>query len=177
MEDLLILVDEDDREVGHLDKMAVHQKGLLHRAFSVFIFNSQEELLLQQRADNKYHSAGLWSNTCCSHPQKDEEVKAAVDRRLREEMGLNCPTDFKFKFTYKTCFDNGLTEHEVDHVYFGKSDETPICDPSEIKNWRYISLEKLEEEINLHPENFSEWLKLCLPKMTDYQDKNRKTIF
>jgi isopentenyl-diphosphate Delta-isomerase len=165
MDEQLILVDENDNETGSLDKLSVHQKGLLHRAFSVFIFNTKGEVLLQQRADGKYHSAGLWSNTCCSHPRKSEKLKEAISRRLLEEMGIDCETQFKFTFTYRCEFENGLTEHELDHVYFGTSDMLPVTDPQEVKDWRYIRLENLVEEIAKTPEQFSEWLKLCLPRV------------
>ncbi|HEV2832743.1 MAG TPA: isopentenyl-diphosphate Delta-isomerase [Hanamia sp.] len=164
-EDLLILVDKDDNEIGTLDKLSVHQKGLLHRAFSVFIFNSKNELLLQQRADEKYHSPGLWSNTCCSHPRSGEEVTDAIIRRLQEEMGMQCDTQFKFTFLYEAQFGNGLTEHELDHVYFGESDDLPKLNTEEVKDWKYVSLQNLQEEIALHPENFSAWLKISLPRI------------
>ena len=165
MKEQLILVDEEDNETGAMDKLSVHQRGLLHRAFSVFIFNSKDELILQQRAEEKYHSAGLWSNTCCSHPVAGEEISNTIRRRMKEEMGLQCEVDFKFKFIYEIQFENGLTEHEYDHVYFGESDDIPVPDPAEVKDWRYMSLEDLRKEISLNPQDFSEWLKICLPKV------------
>jgi isopentenyl-diphosphate delta-isomerase len=174
MEELLILVDENDNETGTLDKLSVHQQGLLHRAFSVFIFNSKGETLLQQRAYGKYHSPGLWSNTVCSHPRAGEDIPAAINRRLMEEMGLKCPTDFQFHFIYKAHFDNGLTEHELDHVYFGISDENPKPNPDEVSNWKYISLENLQHEIELHPENYSAWLRICLPKVLEQAQQKIK---
>lgn len=167
MKELLILVDEYDNEIGLLDKLSVHQKGLLHRAFSVFIFNEKGELLLQQRADEKYHSAGLWSNTCCSHPRSGEDITEAVNRRLKEEMGFECDTDFKFSFVYKIHFENGLTEHEFDHVYSGISDELPMPNKNEVKNWQYLNLQKLKEEIRLNPQSYSAWLKICLPTVME----------
>ena len=157
----LILVDEKDREWGKLEKMEVHQLGLLHRAFSVFIFNSSGELLMQQRAENKYHSASLWSNTCCSHPTYGEDLKDAVNRRLLEELGLRAETEFLFSFIYKIQFDNGLTEHEFDHVYFGIGDTKPDPDPSEIKNIKYVKPEELEKDLVKNPGLYSEWLRLC----------------
>jgi isopentenyl-diphosphate delta-isomerase len=165
MEELLILVDENDNETGSMNKLDVHQSGVLHRAFSVFIFNQKGEILLQQRSDKKYHSAGLWSNTCCSHPLKDETVNDAVSRRLREEIGMECTTQFQFSFIYKAALENGLIEHEFDHVYFGKSDDIPAPDPNEVKDWKYIRPEKLKEEIILNPEKYSVWLKICFPKV------------
>jgi isopentenyl-diphosphate delta-isomerase len=165
MKELLILVDEKDHQIGLLDKLTVHQTGVLHRAFSVFIFNANDELLLQQRADEKYHSAGLWSNTCCSHPLSGEKTDDAVNRRLEEEMGLQCNTDFKFSFIYKMPLENGLTEHEFDHVYFGRSDDAPKLNLNEVKDWKYLSLQKLKEEILLNPQIYSAWLKICLPEV------------
>ena len=165
MEDLLITVDENDNALGVLDKLSVHQKGILHRAFSLFIFNSKGEFLLQRRAKDKYHSPGLWSNTCCSHPRDGETLSKAVVRRLMEEMGLECITQFEFKFIYRAAFENGLIEHELDHVYFGKSENLPKPNFEEVQGWRYISLEKLEQEIYFNPDNFSEWMKICLPKV------------
>ncbi|HYK76974.1 MAG TPA: isopentenyl-diphosphate Delta-isomerase [Daejeonella sp.] len=168
MNELLILVDENDRELGVSDKLSVHQNGSLHRAFSVFIFNSKGELLLQQRADEKYHSPGLWTNTCCSHPIKGEEIEDTIKRRLQEEMGMQCKTEFQFTFIYKAEFDNGLTEHELDHVYVGFSDDLPAPNSLEVKNCRYINLHLLKQEIALNPQDFSAWLKICLPKVIEH---------
>jgi isopentenyl-diphosphate delta-isomerase len=171
MSDLLILVDENDRETGVMEKFSVHQAGLLHRAFSLFIFNSAGELLLQQRADEKYHSAGLWSNTCCSHPIKGENISDTINRRLGEEMGMQSDMDFRFSFIYRTGLEHGLTEHEFDHVYFGTSDIPPVGNPLEVKDWKYMSLPDLDREISLHPEDFTAWLKICLPKINDHFNK------
>ncbi len=168
----LILVDEMDREIGAMDKLATHQKGLLHRAFSVFIFNKKGELLLQQRADEKYHSGGLWSNTCCSHPNSGERMEDAISRRLQDEMGLQCDTHFKFSFIYRMEFENGLTEHEFDHVYFGKSDELPQPNRNEVREWKYISLQKLAQDISSNPQNYSSWLKICLPGVVETFETN-----
>ncbi len=165
MEDLLILVDENDNETGSMNKLAAHQTGTLHRAFSVFIFNGKGEILLQQRSDEKYHSAGLWSNTCCSHPLNGESVNDAISRRLKEEMGMTCTTQFQFSFIYKVALENGLTEHELDHVYFGESDDVPVPDPNEVKHWKYVRPEKLKEEMISHPNLFSAWLKICFPRV------------
>ena len=163
--EFVVLVDEYDNELGVLDKFSAHKTGALHRAFSVFVFNSKGELLLQQRADGKYHSAGLWSNTCCSHPAKGESVAEAANRRLKEEMGFECETFFKFTFKYRIEFENGLTEHELDHVYFGECDETPTPNSIEVKDWRYISLQELQEELAQNPEKFTGWIKICLPEV------------
>jgi len=164
-DELVILVDDQDNEIGVLDKLSIHQQGLLHRAFSVFIFNSKNELLIQQRADIKYHSPGLWTNTCCSHPKPYEKTIEGCNRRLMEEMGMACELEFSFSFKYKCMFSNGLTEHEFDHVYLGINDELPILNRLEVKDWKYITLSDLEKEIELHPENFTEWLKICFIKL------------
>lgn len=171
MSELLILVDENDKEVGLMDKLSAHQTASLHRAFSVFIFNSKGQLLLQKRADEKYHSAGLWSNTCCSHPIKGEEISKTIARRLNEEMGMECQLEFKFSFIYKTPLENGLTEHEFDHVYFGITDDLPQPNPLEVKDWKYMSLQELENDINLSPSKYSAWLKICLPKVSSHFDQ------
>jgi len=176
MNELIILVDEKDNEIGAMSKLAAHQAGVLHRAFSIFIFNQYNEILLQQRADEKYHSGGLWSNTCCSHPLKGEKTNMAVSRRLKEEMGIECNTEFQFSFIYKTVFENGLTEHELDHVYFGKSDDVPVPDKNEVKDWKYIKLQKLKQEIISRPENYSEWLKICLPKVELFLEQNFRSL-
>ena len=172
MIDYLILVDENDNPQGKLENLLVHQQGLLHRAFSVYIFNTKGELLLQQRADEKYHSAGLWTNTCCSHPRFGEEVADAIERRLMEEMGMSCTTNFAFNFIYKAIFDNGLTEYEFDHVYVGISDVQPIPEVSEVKNWKYVDLQKLQEDILLHPQQYTEWMKISLPNVISYFNNN-----
>ena len=168
MEDLLILVDENDKEIGSLEKTPVHEQGLLHRAFSLFIFNSNNELLLQQRADEKYHSPGLWTNTCCSHPRQGESMEDAIQRRLSEEMGMACDLTFQFSFIYKHKFANGLTEHELDHVYFGYSDQQPNPDPEEVKGWKYINMDDLQRELELHPEGYSPWLKICFDRVINH---------
>lgn len=165
LEEQLILVDVEDREIGQMEKMRVHELGLLHRAFSVFVFNSRGELMLQQRAMEKYHSAGLWSNTCCSHPRAGEETPDAASRRLQEEMGFHCELEPLFSFMYKAPFDNGLTEHEFDHVFVGHSDRLPAPDPLEVMDWRHISLDQLEQDLSEKPHEYSVWLGICFPEM------------
>ncbi len=164
----VILVDKNDLPLGTMPKLEAHQKGLLHRAFSVFIFNSKGELLLQQRALDKYHSAGLWSNTCCSHPMPGESTTDAVRRRLWEEMGLVCELTPVFNFVYKADFENGLTEHEFDHVYFGFTDTYPIINGDEVKDWKYVSLDELRTDIQNYPGHYTEWLKDCLDKVIQH---------
>ncbi len=164
-EEKVILVDEHDKPIGTMGKLEVHQKGQLHRAFSVFIFNDKGELLLQKRAKDKYHSAGLWTNTCCSHPQPNEETLAAANRRLKEEMGLDTILIHKTSFIYKTPFDNGLTEHELDHVFIGQSNENPIINQEEVDSFKWLSIAKIKEEIKKHPENFTSWFRIALEKV------------
>ncbi|KLT66840.1 isopentenyl-diphosphate Delta-isomerase [Pedobacter sp. BMA] len=168
MEEQVILVDLNDSPTGQMGKLEAHLKGILHRAFSIFIFNSKNELLLQQRAKSKYHSAGLWTNTCCSHPRPGEANLEAANRRLNEEMGMNCNLEYAFNFTYKAAFGDGLTEHELDHVFIGQSDELPIINTDEVESFRYLSLEELNLDIRKNPTLYTEWLKICLDEMIDH---------
>lgn len=168
MEEQVILVDEEDVPKGQMDKMEAHEKGVLHRAFSVFIFNSKRELLLQQRAMSKYHSAGLWTNTCCSHPRIGESNINAAKRRLMEEMGMDCELNYLFKFTYKAVFEDGLTEHEVDHVFFGMSDELPFINHDEVEGFKYMDLETLVQDIAVNPSAYTPWLRICLDKVVTH---------
>lgn len=163
----VILVNEDDQEIGLMEKMEAHKKGLLHRAFSVFVFNQHKELLLQRRAISKYHSGGLWSNTCCSHPRSGENEVAAGERRLQEELGFTVPLTSVFSFIYRAELDNDLIEHELDHVLIGRSDATPLPNPEEVDDWKYISLEDLEADIKAHPENYTVWFKVILPRVRE----------
>lgn len=164
----VILVDEQDNETGVMEKMQAHRVGALHRAFSVFIFNSKKEMLLQQRAAGKYHSAGLWTNTCCSHPRPGETLLDAATRRLQEEMGLACTLKKTFSFFYKAHLDNDLTEHELDHVFIGVTDVLPVPAIAEVASWKYMSLSDLDIDIRLNPEQYTEWFKICL---RDYSKK------
>lgn len=159
--DEVVLVNEHDDEIGFMPKLEAHQKGSLHRAFSVFIFNTKGELLLQQRALGKYHSEGLWSNTCCSHPLPNEATSSAAVRRLQEEMGLQASLQFLYSFLYKAELENGLTEHELDHVFWGISDHEPIINTAEVSNFKYISVEDLAVDIKKNPSRYTEWLKIC----------------
>ena len=140
MEEQIILVDDNDNEIGTMEKQEAHLKGKLHRAISVFIFNSKGDLLLQQRAISKYHSGGLWSNACCTHPRKGESTEKAAKRRLVEEMGMRCDLNFRFSFVYRAELTNGLIEHEFDHVYFGESDDEPILNAEEAENFKYENI-------------------------------------
>ena len=160
MEEQVILVNEKDEPIGLMGKMEAHEKGLLHRAFSVFVFNSKQEVLLQQRAACKYHSPNLWTNTCCSHPRVGETNQQAGERRLQEEMGLQVPLREVFSFIYKAPFDNGLTEHEYDHVLIGYSDAQPQINPEEVASWKWLSLEAIKEDILQAPERYTAWFKI-----------------
>ena len=160
MEEQVILVNEKDEPIGLMGKMEAHEKGLLHRAFSVFVFNSKQEMLLQQRAACKYHSPNLWTNTCCSHPRVGETNQQAGERRLQEEMGLQVPLQEVFSFIYKAPFDNGLTEHEYDHVLIGYSDAQPQINPEEVASWKWLSLEAIKEDILQAPERYTAWFKI-----------------
>ncbi len=161
MKESVILVDADDNEIGTMQKMEAHVLGKLHRAFSVFIFNTKGELLLQQRAIDKYHSGGKWTNTCCSHPRMGETTLAAAHRRLKEEMGMECKLTYAFNFTYRADVMEGIYEHEYDHVYFGVTNTIPAPEPEEVSAYRYMNMKVLENELQINPELYTEWLKIC----------------
>lgn len=170
MVEQIILVDASDRPVGVAEKMLVHEQGLLHRAFSIFVLNSQGQLLLQKRAAAKYHSGGLWTNTCCSHPRPNEAIATAANRRLQEEMGFTCPLTEIFSFTYYAALDRGLIEHEYDHVLLGKFDGMPILNSVEAEAWKWIELDKLKSDLANSPELYTSWLKVCFDKFLEYQN-------
>lgn len=163
----VILVNEHDEAIGTMEKLEAHQKGLLHRAISVFIFDSRGRLLLQQRAAHKYHSAGLWTNTCCSHPAPGEPALAAAHRRLEEEMGMQVPLTFAFTFHYRAPFDNGLIEHELDHVFIGYADHSPTPNPAEVAAYRWIDRTTIDRENKKNPEVYTAWFKLIYGKVFD----------
>lgn len=160
MEEHVILVDEQDNQLGLMPKMEAHEKAVLHRAFSVFIFNSDGDLILQQRAAHKYHSPLLWTNTCCSHQRDGESNIEAGKRRLLEEMGFSTELKEVFSFIYKAPFDNGLTEHELDHVMVGYFDGVPEVNPEEVASFKWMSLEAIKEDIELHPNLYTAWFKI-----------------
>ncbi len=166
--ELLILVDSQDRELGHLDKAACHNdSGVLHRAFSLFIFNSQGQLLLQQRAADKRLWGGYWSNSCCSHPRKDETMQQAVSRRCEQELGFSTPMQFVYKFEYQAKFDNKGSEHELCSVFIGRFDGAPDVNATEVSDWRWIDSEQLNRELN-DPDNlFTPWLRLEWQTLND----------
>ena len=171
----VVLVNEKDEAVGTMEKMAAHEQAILHRAFSVFIFNKNGDVLMQQRAHSKYHSGGLWTNTCCSHPRPGEEVVAAATRRLQEEMGFTTNLTKAFDFTYKAAFDNGLTEHEFDHVFIGQYDGVVNFNPNEVAAFAFMPVHELEQQILETPERFTAWFHIAYPKlkawMADPQNK------
>jgi isopentenyl-diphosphate delta-isomerase len=171
MEEQVVLVDREDTPLGTIGKMEAHKLGLLHRAFSVFIFNSAGELLLQQRAHDKYHSAGKWTNTCCSHPRPFENTHIAANRRLKEEMGLTCTLNYGFNFVYKAVFANELTEYEYDHVFFGTTDALPVLNPNEVASCKYMKLDELEEDLQINPHLYTAWLKVCFNKVVEFRDR------
>lgn len=167
MNEQVILVDELDNEVGLMEKLEVHQKGLLHRAFSILLFNSKGELLLQKRAKSKYHSGGLWTNTCCSHPLPGEDIQHATSRKLKQEMGIALQPQFAYKFIYKAYLDHNLTEYELDHVFTATFDGTPEVNPDEVEDWRYIDIASLKKEMAEKPNEFTAWFHLIMnhPKL------------
>lgn len=156
----VILVDEQDNPIGLMEKIEAHEKALLHRAFSVFVFNSKGELMLQQRAAEKYHSPLLWTNTCCSHQRDGETSLEAGKRRLQEEMGFVCELEEVFWFIYKAPFDNGLTEHELDHVMVGKFEGEPEINKEEVEAYKWMPLEDVKNDIEKQPEIYTEWFKI-----------------
>jgi isopentenyl-diphosphate Delta-isomerase len=164
----VILVDEHDVQTGTMEKMEVHQKALLHRAFSVFVFNDKGEMLLHKRADKKYHSGGLWTNACCSHPRPGEETAVAAALRLQEEMGFNTTLTKAFDFIYKAPFDNGLTEHEFDHVFIGTYEGKILPNAEEVSDYCFKSVEEIKNSIQSHPQKYTEWFKIAFPKMEAY---------
>ncbi len=155
--EMVILVNEQDEAIGLMEKMEAHEKGLLHRAFSILIFNSKGEMLLQQRALSKYHSPGLWTNACCSHPRNGETILEAANRRLSEEMGMQAELTVVTHFIYKAEFDNGLTEHELDYVVKGTTDNNPIINPDEVNDFRWISTADLTQWVRNTPADFTVW--------------------
>lgn len=164
----LVLVNEQDEPMGLMEKMEAHRKGLLHRAFSVFVFNKEGSLLLQRRAISKYHSGGLWTNTCCSHPFPGESNKEAANRRLKEEMGFDTELEKIFHFTYRKELDNELTEHEFDHVFVGHYDGEIVPNPEEVCEFAYISIDKIAARLSSHPQEFTVWFHIAFPKVQEW---------
>ncbi|MDX1627906.1 MAG: isopentenyl-diphosphate Delta-isomerase [Fulvivirga sp.] len=172
MKEHVILVDEKDQRVGEMEKLQAHREGQLHRAISVLIFNKHGELLLQKRADHKYHSGGLWTNTCCSHPRPGESTQAAAKRRLLEEMGISLNLQFAYKFQYKANVD-GLIENELDHVFLGETDQQPVINQNEASDWKYASIDAIKKDINHNAQNYTAWFKIIMQNIDSFI--NRQT--
>ncbi|MFH0837453.1 MAG: isopentenyl-diphosphate Delta-isomerase [Candidatus Aenigmatarchaeota archaeon] len=172
MPEMIILVDKNDNEIGFMEKMAAHENGgTLHRAFSIFIFNSKGEMLLQLRAKKKYHFGNLWTNTCCSHPNKGESLENAVHRKLNQEFGFDCDLKEIFSFIYKADFTNGLAEHELDHVFVGRFDNQPQPNPDEIDDYKWIDPLELQKDVENNPDNYTPWFKICLNRVLEHMVK------
>jgi isopentenyl-diphosphate Delta-isomerase len=168
----VILVDENDREVGTAEKIKAHSNGgIRHRAFSIFVFNGKGELMMQQRTNGKYHSKGQWTDTCSSHPLPGEDTETAAHRRLREEMGFDCELREVFYFKYQTPAGSGLSENEYDHVFFGRYEDDPVPNKKEVSDWKWITMDALKRQIERNPENFAPWLKLMLSELMDHYQK------
>ena len=167
-DDKIILVNDHDDMVGIMDKLEAHKQGLLHRAFSVFVFNRKGEMLLQQRALSKYHSAGLWTNACCSHPMPGEKTKDAAERRLMEELGFETSIEKVFDFIYKAEFENGLIEHEFDHVFVGEYEGEMDPDPDEVKDYCYKEISGIKSMLQEHPQKFTAWFPIAFPKIEEW---------
>jgi len=167
-QEYVILVDEFDNDLGTMEKMKAHVDGELHRAFSVFIFNDKNELMLQQRALTKYHSPGLWTNTCCSHPREGEETADAAHRRMTEEMGFDCAFEEAFSFTYQADVGQGLTEHEFDHVFIGRSMKSPVINREEVNDWTWKSMDAIRKEIAETPEKYTVWFRIAFDEVENH---------
>ena len=168
IEEKVVLVNEKDEKIGLMPKMEAHEKALLHRAFSVFVFNDKNELMIQQRALHKYHSPGLWTNTCCSHQRDGENNIDAGKRRLQEEMGFSTNLKETTSFIYKAPFDNGLTEHEYDHMLVGKYNDDPNINPDEVAAWKWMSMEAIEKDMKENPSIYTEWFKIIFDKFQEH---------
>jgi len=168
MEEKVILVNENDEQIGLMEKIEAHEKALLHRAFSVFVYNDKNEVMIQQRALSKYHSPGLWTNTCCSHQKEGETNVEAGKRRLMEEMGFQTDLKEVTSFIYKAPFDNGLSEHEYDYILVGHYNEKPKINPDEVASWKWMSLEDIKKDMNNHPEKYTAWFKIIFDKYYNF---------
>ena len=172
-EEQVILVNEQDEPIGLMPKMEAHEKALLHRAFSVFVVNSKNEIMLQQRAAHKYHSPLLWTNTTCSHQRDGESNIEAGTRRLQEEMGFSTPLKELFSFIYKAPFDNGLTEHEFDHVMIGLYEGAPNLNPEEAENWKWMAVEDVRDDMQLHPELYTVWFRIIFDEFYHFLEEHK----
>ncbi len=169
MDERVVLVDENDREIGSEEKIEAHRTGKLHRAFSIFIFDSKREMLLQKRAMDKYHSGNLWSNACCSHPRVGESLEEAVHRRLKEEMGFDCEMKEAFHIIYRANV-GALTEHELDHILIGRYEGDVSPNPDEVEDYKWMTIESLREDVKKHPENYTEWFKAAYERAIKFYE-------
>lgn len=167
-QEYVLLVDEQDNQIGQMGKMEAHIKGVLHRAFSVFIFNEDNELILQQRAFSKYHSPGLWTNTCCSHPRDGETADSAAHRRMVEEIGFDCDFSEAFTFLYKSDVGGGLIEHEFDHVFIGKSEKKPFINEKEVGDWKYMKMEDIRADMDKNPGKYTVWFRIAFDEVEEH---------
>jgi isopentenyl-diphosphate delta-isomerase len=165
MTEFVILVDEKDNQIGTGEKLDIHRKGILHRAFSILVYNSKGEMMLQLRAKTKYHGGGLWTNACCGHPRPGEAVEQAAKRRVMEEMGFECPLTKMFDYIYQVKLDKGMTEHEFLHVFKGTFDGVPKLNPEEADGWKWISMKDLGEDMKKNPQNYTPWFKLSMDRL------------
>lgn len=172
-EEKVILVNENDEPIGLMPKMEAHEKAMLHRAFSVFVLNEKNEIMLQQRAYHKYHSPLLWTNTCCSHQREGEDNIQAGSRRLQEEMGFTTELKELFSFIYKAPFDNGLTEHELDHVMIGYYNDVPQINPEEVESWKWMTIEAVKEDMERNPDIYTVWFKIIFDKFYHYLEAHK----
>jgi isopentenyl-diphosphate Delta-isomerase len=172
IEENVILVNEKDEPIGLMPKMEAHEKAVLHRAFSVFVLNSKNEIMLQQRAHHKYHSPLLWTNTCCSHQREGETNIEAGSRRLFEEMGFKTDLKELFHFIYKAPFDNGLTEHELDHVMIGYYNDAPNINPEEVEDWKWMPIEAVKTDIQNHPDLYTIWFKIIFDQFYHFLEEH-----
>jgi isopentenyl-diphosphate delta-isomerase len=168
----VILVDEFDNDLGVMEKILAHKNALLHRAFSVFVFNEKGQLLLQRRALTKYHSPGLWTNTCCSHPRPNEITYDAANRRLKEEMGFECELAYQFNFVYKAELDQGLTEHEFDHVFFGIYNGAVNPNAEEVLDYKFVDVQEVLLDMDANPEKYTVWFKIIFNKVNQIKNGN-----
>ena len=167
----VILVDNNDVQTGTMEKMEAHKKGELHRAYSIFIFDSKKELLLQKRAFHKYHSGELWTNTCCSHPEPEENIIASAHKRLHEEMGFDCNFEHVFNIIYKAELNNELIEHELDHVFIGYYDGNPTINKEEVSEWKFMPKDEIQQSLKQNPELYTAWFKIIFPKVIEFIEK------
>lgn len=170
--DYVILVDEKDNPVGKEEKLEAHRQGKLHRAFSIYVFNKQGQLMLQRRHSSKYHSGGLWTNTCCSHPRPGESLSEAAHRRLQDEMGFDCKLKEEFNFVYNVKLDKGLTEHEYLHIFIGRFDGEPILNQEEAEGWKWMDFKELSQDMRKNPQAYTKWFQLTIDRLTRYLESH-----